>query len=133
MLTPSERERLVEEARKAKLKAYAPYSNYQVGAALLTDEGEIFLGANIENASYGLTVCAERNAIFKAILEGKRNFKALAVSVKEGDMPLPCGACRQVMAEFSQEMEIILDLGEGMKVFTLNELLPHAFRLTIKK
>lgn len=133
MLTPAECQALLEEARKAKSMAYAPYSRYQVGAALLTEDGEVFTGANIENASYGLTVCAERTAVFSAVLNGRKKFTAIAVSVRGGDIPYPCGACRQVLEEFSPDMEVILDLPEGMKVYTLNELLPHAFRLTPPK
>ncbi len=133
MLTSAERQLLLEKARKAKLKAYAPYSRYLVGAALLTEDGEVFTGANIENASYGLTVCAERTAVFSAVLKGKKKFKGIAVSSKEGDLPYPCGACRQVLEEFSPDMEVILDISDGMKVYALNELLPYAFRLTLSE
>lgn len=118
---------LVEAALKARSLAYAPYSNYFVGAALLTKEGEIISASNVENASYGLSSCAERNAIFKAVTEGKKEFSAIAVVTKDGGFS--CGACRQVLNEFSPNILIIVvnENGEILNEAKLNELLPHAF------
>ncbi|MCR4391699.1 MAG: cytidine deaminase [Candidatus Acetothermia bacterium] len=117
--------RLAVEARK---RAYAPYSKFPVGAALLAADGRVFTGGNVENASYGLTVCAERVALFKAVSEGARDFLALAVAC--GDAPCsPCGACRQVLYEFAPDLLVIMADGEGQKCRTacLSELLPHGF------
>lgn len=122
--------RLAAEAQKT---AYAPYSAYKVGAALLTESGKIYTGCNIENAAYGPTVCAERLAIFKAVSEGERNFKMIAIA--GGDLSSgtpPCGVCRQVMSEFCHEDLVILivkDGGADFDSYTLGELLPHSFRL----
>ncbi len=88
---------LYEKAKKVSENAYAPYSNYKVGAALRTKNGKIFTGCNVENSSYGLTNCAERNAIFKAISEGESEFEEMIIYVKSGNIPTPCGACRQVI------------------------------------
>ena len=120
-------------AEKAMENAYVPYSHYKVGAALLASSGRVYLGCNIENASYTPTVCAERTAVFKAVSEGERSFLMLAVAggkdgVITGEFP-PCGVCRQVLAEFcSPEFPVIL-LGKDGKisVFTLSQLLPGAF------
>lgn len=124
---------LVEKAMKAKQNSYSPYSNFKVGAALLSKNGEIFTGTNIENASYGLTVCAERSAIFKAVSDGKRKFKAIAIACDTDnfDYAFPCGACRQVMAEFfSGDFDVIVSINTGeYKVYKLSDLLPNAFRL----
>ncbi len=124
---------LVKMAFDAMQKAYAPYSNYKVGAALLTESNEVYLGCNIENAAYGPTNCAERTAFFKAISEGEKSFSKIAiVGGKNGvvtDMFMPCGVCRQVMAEFcSSDFEIIVAKSQDdFKVFTLKELLPFGF------
>lgn len=120
-------DKLFEEAIKAREKAYAPYSNFKVGASLLTEDGEIFSGCNVENASYGLSLCAERNAIFSAVSKGKKKFKALLV-VAEGDEPVaPCGACRQVMREFG-EFDVYLSNTKGVIEKTkVSELLPKSF------
>ena len=126
---------LVKAALEAMKSSYSPYSGYTVGAALLTDGGKIYLGANIENASYSPTVCAERVAFFKAVNEGERDFRAIAVcGGAAGDAKgyfTPCGVCRQVMAEFcSPDFEIILCKSDGeYKKYTLAELLPAAFSL----
>lgn len=124
---------LVEKAMKAKQNSYSPYSNFKVGAALLSKNGEIFTGTNIENASYGLTVCAERSAIFKAVSDGKRKFKAIAIACDTDNFnyAFPCGACRQVMAEFfSGDFDVIVSVNTGeYKVYKLSDLLPNAFRL----
>lgn len=120
---------LIAQAIEARKKAYAPYSNFQVGAAVLTKNNEVFLGCNIENASYGLTNCAERTAIFKAVSEGEKEIKAIVI-VGDTDGPIsPCGACRQVMAEFCDEnTKIILTNLKGDSVdTTINELLPGFF------
>jgi cytidine deaminase len=121
------KETLVARARQAREWAYAPYSRYAVGAALLAASGKIYDGVNIENASYGATVCAERTAIFKAVSEGEREFSALAVaSAGSGS---PCGVCRQVLAEFGLDTVVLLADAEGGEVreTTAGELLPDAF------
>ncbi|MCS7239631.1 MAG: cytidine deaminase [Candidatus Bipolaricaulota bacterium] len=119
---------LVRKAVEARAKAYVPYSRFAVGAALLSKDGRIFTGCNVENASYGLTVCAERVALFKAISEGAREFLALAVACGEGPCA-PCGACRQVLYEFSPHLVIIMADGEGKNWCTMKlpDLLPRAF------
>ncbi len=129
MLNDDKYSHLIEKARKIKLNAYAPYSRYQVGAALLTRDGEIFTGVNVENASFGLTVCAERIAIFNALSQGNQNLEAIAISAQGEDIPYPCGACRQVMNEFNPDLIVILDSGHNINVYSLRELLPMAFNL----
>ena len=122
-------EELVRLAGKVKEKAYVPYSKFHVGAVLVTENGDIYEGCNIENASYSLTNCAERTAFFKAISEGERSFRAIAI-VGDKNHCYPCGACRQVMAEFcDKDFEIILSGDDGVKVFKLSELLPYSFEL----
>ncbi|MED3661529.1 cytidine deaminase [Ureibacillus sp. FSL K6-8385] len=125
-----ETEKLLEEAKIAREKAYAPYSNFSVGAALATKSGKIFTGSNIENASYGLTNCAERTAIFKAVSEGEREFAALLVVADTKTPVSPCGACRQVMAEFCPpEMPVYLANMDGkITQTTVEQLLPNAFK-----
>ncbi len=123
-------EKLLPVARGAQKKAYAPYSQFRVGAALLTDGGRVFAGCNVENASYGLTVCAERTAAFKAVCEGERVFRAiLLVSDSEEPVP-PCGACLQVLAEFSGEDMTVISIGKkgDRAVYRLSELIPRAFK-----
>ena len=119
---------LVRIANQVRKWAYAPYSKYLVGAAVLTDSGRVYDGVNIENAAYPVTVCAERVAIFKAVSNGEKVFQAIAVVTKNGGMP--CGSCRQVMAEFSPEMLVIIaDENEIIKTEKkVNDLLPGAFR-----
>ena len=120
-------EKLITLALEARHKAYAPYSNYTVGAALLAASGQIYQGVNIENAAYPAGICAERVAIFKAVSEGERGFQALAVATENGGAP--CGSCRQVMAEFNLDM-LVLILDSGGRVLrraTVRELLPGAF------
>ena len=108
--------------------AYAPYSKFQVGAALLAKDGRVFTGCNVENASYGATNCAERTAIFKAVSEGYREFDAIAIVASSGDFASPCGICRQVLAEFMPEGKVILDSDEkGMVTYSVRELLPLGF------
>ena len=121
---------LYDEALKARENAYAPFSGFQVGAALLTEDGQVYTGVNIENSSYGATICAERTAFVKAISEGHRKFKALAVNAGYEQEALPCGICRQFMYEFSPELEIITGTDEEhLNIRTLEELLPLGFRL----
>lgn len=121
---------LIEAARAARERAYAPYSRFKVGAALLGQSGRIYSGCNVENVSYGLSSCAERNAIFSAVTEGERWFSAVAV-VTETTMPTaPCGACRQVLLEFAEggDMEVVLaTLGGEQRVTSLGALLPESF------
>ena len=120
---------LIEEAKAARERAYVPYSKFKVGAALMTKEGKVYGGCNIENASYGLTNCAERTAIFKAVFEGERTFEKMVI-VGETDGPIsPCGACRQVIAEFCEpDMPVILtNLNGNTQETTVSELLPGAF------
>ena len=120
-------QQLIECAIEARQQSYSPYSNFAVGAALLCEDGTIYKGCNIENASYGLTNCAERTAIFKAISEGHRKFKALAV-VADTEWPCaPCGACRQVVAEFKIPLIIMGNLMGNIKIVTIEELLPFSF------
>ena len=118
---------LVRIASQVRKWAYTPYSNYQVGAAVLTDSGRIYDGVNIENAAFPVTVCAERTAIFKAVSNGERKFQAIAVVTKDGGTP--CGSCRQVMAEFSPEMLVIMadENGQITAEKKLSDLLPGAF------
>ena len=120
---------LLEAALAARKRAYAPYSKFLVGAAVRAESGKIYTGCNIENASYGLTVCAERNALFSAVGAGERKFTALCV-VGDTEEPIsPCGACRQVMAEFKVPCIILANLKGDVKEYTLEELLPLSFNL----
>ena len=127
-------EKLAGRAIEASAKAYAPYSKFKVGAALLAEDGRIFTGCNVENASYGLTNCAERTAVFKGVSEGATRFTALAVAGGEGEVAMPCGACRQVLAEFLPPEApvrcVTLD-GAVVRDFTVGALLPGTFRLTV--
>jgi cytidine deaminase len=128
MLTDDLRTKLVNQAVAARQRAYAPYSHYMVGAALLTVSGRIFEGANIENAAYPVTICAERVAVFKAVSEGEKEFVAVAVVTANGGSP--CGSCRQVLAEFGLDTTVIIADKDGRVVLetTVGELLPGAFR-----
>jgi len=119
---------LAEEAIKAKSRAHPPYSNFHVGAALLTQDNKLYLGANIENSSYSLTICAERTAIFNAYLEGERKFKAIAIASDAPDFCPPCGACRQVISDLCGNIDVIMvNHKKETKVLKLVELLPFAF------
>ncbi|WP_258360261.1 cytidine deaminase [Moorella sulfitireducens (nom. illeg.)] len=121
---------LIAAAARAKEKAYAPYSRFKVGAALCTAGGKIYIGCNIENASYSLTICAERVALFQAIAAGERDFVALAVVGGDQAACFPCGACRQVLAEFAPELEVITGQpGSPLYRRLLRELLPDTFTL----
>lgn len=118
---------LIEIAKKARKDAYAPYSRFAVGAAVLTASGKVYSGCNIENASYGLTNCAERTAIFKAVSEGERSLETIALVADTPGPTAPCGACRQVMAEFGIKNIVMCNTKGEEKVVTLAELLPFAF------
>jgi cytidine deaminase len=119
---------LVAAARTAREHAHAPYSNFRVGAAVRAKSGRIFTGCNVENATFGLTLCAERVAIFKAISEGERGFDAVAVVADTGKLTPPCGSCRQILWEFCGDAEVILaNLKGEVERYRLSELLPKAF------
>lgn len=120
-------EKLIERALEAKKMAYTPYSNFNVGAAVLTGDGEIYSGCNIEIASYSPTICAERTAIFKAVSEGNRVIDKIAI-VGDNIDTFPCGVCRQVIREFGKDAEIIIaNSKEDYKIFTMDEILPNSF------
>ena len=125
---------LINEALNARNNSYAPYSQFMVGAALITEDDSVYTGCNVENASYGATNCAERTAIFKAVSEGERLIKAIAIvgGVKDGDMTYayPCGVCRQVLREFSNPGELVIIVAKNQddyKTYSLEELLPESF------
>ena len=124
-----EDQELIELARKAREFSYSPYSKFKVGAALITNEGKVYSGCNIENASFGITNCAERTAIFKAVSEGAREIDTIAI-IADSDGPCsPCGACRQAMAEFKVKRVIMANLKGEVKAVSLAELLPYSFAL----
>ena len=127
MLTDEMRETLIQHAAQAMQWAYAPYSNYAVGAAVLTSSGKICDGVNVENAVYPLTLCAERVAIFKAVSQGEKEFVAIAVVTRNGGTP--CGSCRQVMAEFGTKTVVLIANQDGklLHEYTVAELLPDSF------
>jgi homotetrameric cytidine deaminase len=122
---------LIEAACEARNRSHAPYSGFRVGAALLCGDGRIITGANIENASFGLSICAERSAVCRAVAEGQRDFLMIAICADAVQPTFPCGACRQVLLEFCPHLEVILAGDEGASgevvLTTLDELLPHAF------
>ncbi len=119
---------LLEAAMSARKNSYSPYSRFAVGAAVLTDDDKIFTGCNVENASYGLTNCAERTAIFKAVSEGHKKFKAIAIVLDAPDYGAPCGACRQVIYEFGPNIDVIMGTVLGKhEIKKMSELLPLAF------
>lgn len=120
---------LMNHAKRAAEAAYTPYSNFKVGAALITADGNVFIGCNIENASYGATNCAERTAIFKAVSEGYRDIERIAVVAADGSTAYPCGICLQVMNEFMPNGEILLEIKDEIVSFYLKELLPYGFTL----
>jgi cytidine deaminase len=124
--------KLVRAAAKAREGSVSPYSKFKVGAALLTRSGKTIGGANVESASYGLTCCAERIALFKALTNGEKDFVAVAVVARWDDGPMPCGACRQLLAEYAADAKVFIadsdDLGR-IQTFTVDGLLPRAFRL----
>jgi len=120
---------LLEKAKKASEHAFAPYSKFSVGAAILTKSGAVYTGCNVEISSFGLTCCAERVALFKAVSEGERDFLKLAVVGQENTSVLPCGACRQVLFEFAPNIIIITLHNNKIKSYSLKELFPEGFRL----
>ena len=126
-LPPRQRDELIARARQARRHAYAPYSGYPVGAALLTKGGTIYEGVNVENAAYPTGMCAERSAVFSAVSKGEREFSAIAVVTADGGTP--CGSCRQVLTEFAPEIVVFIADGEGKLVAetTARDLLPRAF------
>jgi len=128
MMELSERDReLVDRALDARSNAYAPYSNYPVGAALRTDSGEVYTGVNVENAAFPLSMCAERSAVFSAVTAGEKSFQAIAVATRNGGSP--CGSCRQVLSEFGLETRVLIADQEGvvLQETTVGELLPGQF------
>ncbi|MFW5787885.1 MAG: cytidine deaminase [Halanaerobiales bacterium] len=128
-MSNSKKEKLIEKAKLAKDNAYVPYSNFPLGAAVLTEDDNIYSGCNIENASYGLSNCAERTALFKAISEGEKNFKKLVLVTDRKKPVTPCGACRQVINEFGDDIEVIMIGKNGREKSCLSgELLPGFFR-----
>ena len=125
-LSNAEIDQLVALAAAARGAAYVPYSHFPVGAALRAEDGAVFTGCNVENASYGLTICAERNAVAHAVAEGARHFQAIAVVTENG--VTPCGMCRQVLAEFGPRMTVIVaDAADNRRIYNLTDLLPAAF------
>jgi cytidine deaminase len=121
-------QQLLETAKTARLRSIAPFSNFLVGAAVKTDEGKIYIGCNVESASYGLTVCAERVAIWKALSEGERKFTELAIVADTETLTPPCGTCRQIIWEFAKNATIVLgNLGGETQIVSIKELLPRAF------
>ncbi|MFQ5976577.1 MAG: cytidine deaminase [Candidatus Heimdallarchaeota archaeon] len=128
---PGEIEKLKNAAVDAKMHSFAPYSTFQVGAAVLADSGKIYHGCNIENDSFSLTICAERCAIFKAISEGEKSIRAIAVAIPADNLEstVPCGACRQVMSQFADELLVVIITRSETKTMWLSELFPNPFRL----
>ncbi len=126
-------DKLIAEAKMARKKAYSPYSNFKVGAAVLTTDGKIFSGCNIENSSYGLSICAERAAIFNAVSSGYKKFTKIAVVTDSKPPASPCGACRQVIFEFGDDIEVIMaNLKGDIKIMKIDELLKDGFTHRIK-
>ena len=127
-------EKLIEAAKKARENAHAPFSNFKVGAAVATKSGKVFTGCNVENASYGLTICAERVAIFKAISEGETDFTNIAVVADTPELTPPCGACRQIIWEFCGDVPVIMaNLKGETETLQMKELLPRAFDVKFLK
>ncbi|WP_425397955.1 cytidine deaminase [Aeoliella sp.] len=121
---------LLSAAEAVSHAAYAPYSKFSVGAAVLADDGRVFTGVNVENASYGLTICAERSAVFAAVAAGATRLVAVAIYTPTPKPASPCGACRQVLAEFAENMQVLLGCqGDEIAEYTLDELLPEQFKL----
>ena len=124
---PYDIESLIERAKEARKLAYAPYSRFKVGAALLTGDGHVFYGCNIENTTYGLSICAERVVTSKAVSEGYRDFRLLVVVGDSKEPTTPCGACRQFLLEFGPELKVVMVGEEKRKEMTVADLLPHYF------
>lgn len=129
MMNPGSKtiDELVKKAQEARAHSYSPYSRFKVGAAIRTKSGKVYRGCNIENCSYGLTVCAERAAVYNAVSDGETDFESLAVFTEAKDLTPPCGACRQVLSEFSRDLVIILANPGKQKELKLSELLPMPF------
>jgi len=131
--TYMEDKKLIQKAAEARKKAYAPYSKFKVGAALLTKKGKVYTGANVENSSYGLSMCAERVALFDAVSSGEKEFSRLVIVANTRNPITPCGACRQILLEFCDDLEIISATIKGKaKGFTLKELYPFPFKASLK-
>lgn len=126
-MLPEDIDKLISEAKEARKFAVAPWSGFAVGAALMAGGGKIYRGCNIENPSLMLSFCAERAALIKAITEGEKTFKAMAIVSGDGRYCFPCGSCRQMLAEFAPDAEVYLESEEGIKKFSVTELLPHPF------
>jgi len=122
-------QKLIKAAKEAKKNSYSPYSMFKVGAALISENGKVYRGTNIENSSLGLSVCAERAAIYKAVSEGERKFKAIAVVGSGKDWCFPCGACLQALSEFGNDTDVVLSKGKIMRIYKLRELMPLCFKL----
>ena len=120
---------LMDKAEEVSKRAYAPYSKFPVGACILTGNGKTYTGCNFENSSFGLTICAERNAAGSAIADGEKVFKAIAIYSPKRDLCYPCGACLQVLHEFGEDTDVILKSGNELNTYKLKELLPGGFRL----
>jgi cytidine deaminase len=120
-------DRLVAMARESMKRAHAPYSGYRVGAALLAEDGSVYTGCNVENASYGLTVCAERVAVFRAVADGRTTFRAIAITTDDETGVAPCGACRQVLQEFAPELNVVSEGTSERRSWSLEQLLPEPF------
>jgi cytidine deaminase len=126
-------EKIIDSAIKAKKQSYSPFSKFKVGVALLTAKGRVYTGGNVESTSFSLTVCAEKSAAVKAINDNDMVFKAIAIATNSGDFEFPCGACRQFLSEFSDNMDIILVKSKNeYRIFKLQNLLPHKFKLKKK-
>lgn len=124
-------EELMQKAIESSEKSYCPYSNFPVGACILTESGNTYIGCNYENGSLGMTICAERNAVGTAIANGERKIKAVAIFAPKQDNCTPCGACRQVLHEFcdNDDMDVIVKIGNELKIYKLAQLLPESFSL----
>jgi len=128
-----ENKKLIQEAKKARGNAYVPYSKFKVGAALLSKKDKVYIGANVENSSYGLSMCAERVALFGAVSSGEKEFSKLAIVADTKEPVTPCGACRQILLEFCDDLEIISATIKGkVKRYTLKELYPFPFKVNLK-
>ncbi len=131
-MTSNEHSRLIEEARLARENASAPFSKFKVGAALLTPGGKVFHGCNVENCTYGLTVCAERVALLSALAAGERKFSAVAVMTQSEEPSTPCGPCRQLMWEYCGDIDVVLsNLAGKTTIYKLSELFPHPFAFSL--
>ena len=128
-MLPSDVERLVKEAEEARNHAIAPYSGFVVGAALMTEEGRVYRACNIENPSLMMSFCAERAALIKALTEGERSFKAMAIVSGDGRYCFPCGSCRQMLFEFAPDIELYLASDKGIRKYSIAQILPHFFKL----